>query len=135
MEKEDIEYLEKLQAKRQAAHREFLGQLLVGGCALLGIQASLGNHHTGVAGTVLYHTANIALSLGLLCVSAALWSQVRIANQLEVMSYRAIRNREEGKPYEMPLVRPPLYARISQPAGFGLLLLGLLLVVVGQFFS
>ncbi|MCR4879036.1 MAG: hypothetical protein K5901_06950 [Bacteroidales bacterium] len=135
MEKEDRMYLEELQAKRQTAHREFLGQLLVGGCALLGIQAALGNHYTEAAGTVLYHAANIALALGLLCVSAALWSQVRIANRLEIESYRAIRNKEAGKPYEMPLVRPPLYARIAQPAGFGLLLLGLILVVVSQFFS
>ena len=127
--------LEELQAKRQTAHREFLGQLLVGGCALLGIQAALGNHYTEAAGTVLYHAANIALALGLLCVSAALWSQVRIANRLEIESYRAIHNKEAGKPYEMPLVRPPLYARIAQPAGFGLLLLGLILVVVSQFFS
>lgn len=34
----------------------------------------------------------------------------------------------------MPVERPPLYGRIAQPAGFVLLLLGLLLVVVCQFF-
>lgn len=135
MEKEELNYLEELQTKWQTAHREFLGQLLVGGCALLGIQASLGNHYTGIAGKVLYHSANIALAIGLLFVSVSLWSQVVIANRLLAESYRELCKKEEGKPYEMPVVQPTLFVRIVQPAGFFLLLLGLILVVVCQFFS
>jgi hypothetical protein len=135
MEKEDLNYMEELQTRRQTAHREFLGQLLVGGCALLGIQAALGNHYTEVAGKVLYHAANIALALGILCVSVALWSQVVIANRLEAESYQELCKKEAGMPYGMPVVRPTLFARISQHAGFGLLLLGLFLIVVCQFFS
>ena len=134
MEKEDLNYMEMNQARRQTAHREFLGQLLVGGCALLGIQAALGNHHTGVAGIVLYHAANLSLAAGLLCVSAALWSQVVVLRNIEASSYRELCKKWVGKPYEMPVERPPLYGRIAQPAGFVLLLLGLILVVVCQFF-
>lgn len=134
MEKDELNYLDELQAKWQTAHREFLGQLLVGGCALLGIQAALGNHYTEVAGQVLYHAANIALALGLLCVSVALWSQVVIANRLLAESYQELCNKEAGKPYKMPVVEPTLFVRIVQPSGFGLLLLGLILVVVSQFF-
>jgi hypothetical protein len=135
MEKEDLNYMEMNQARRQTAHREFLGQLLVGGCALLGIQAALGNHHTGVAGIVLYHAANLSLAAGLLCVSAALWSQVVVLRNIEIKSYRELCKKWAGKPFEMPVERPSLYGRIGQPAGFVLLLLGLLLVVVCQFFS
>lgn len=135
MKKEDINYLERLQEQRQIVHREFLGQLLVGGCALLGIEASLGNHYTRMAGIVLYHASNVVLALGILCVSVALWYRVRIASRLEVETYRAICNREDGKPYKMPLVGLSPFARIVQFAGPFLLLLGLMLVVVGQFFS
>ena len=135
MEKEDLSYMDELQTKRQTVHREFLGQLLVGGCALLGIQAALGNHYTGAVGKALYHTANITLALGLLCVSASLWSQVVVLRNLEARSYQELCNKEAGKPYEMPVVKPSLFARIAQPSGFCLLLLGLILVVICQFFS
>lgn len=134
MEKEELNYLEELQTKWQTAHREFLGQLLVGGCALLGIQAALGNHYTEIAGKVLYHSANIALALGLLCVSVALWNQVVIANRLLAESYQELCKKQAGKPYKMPVVRPILFVRIVQPAGFFLLIFGLILVVVCQFF-
>ncbi|MBO4574816.1 MAG: hypothetical protein J5708_05790 [Bacteroidales bacterium] len=127
--------MDDLQTKRQSAHREFLGQLLVGGCALLGIQASLGNHHTDEFGIILYHAANIALALGILAVSAVLWSQVLIARQIEAKSHQAICNIREGKPYDMPTATPSTLARISQPLGFVFLLTGLFLVVVCQFFS
>ena len=125
----------ELQTKRQTVHREFLEQLLVGGCALLGIQAALGNHYTGVVGTVLYHTANIALALGILAVSIVLWSQVLVARQIEEESYQAVCNIREGKPYKMPIATPSKYARVAQPCGFVLLGLGLALAVVCQFFS
>ncbi|MBR1990836.1 MAG: hypothetical protein IJ986_00995 [Bacteroidales bacterium] len=135
MEKEDLKHMDQLDERRQTAHRGFLGQLLVGGCALLGIQAALGNHYTEAAGRILYHTANIALALGLLCVSVVLWSQVVVLRNLEVKSYQELCKKWAGKPYEMPVVKPSLFARIAQPSGFGLLLLGLILVVVCQFFS
>lgn len=129
------EYLNDLQEKRQTVHREFLEQLLVGGCALLGIQAALGNHYTGAVGTVLYHGANIALALGILAVSIVLWNQVLVARRLEKESYQAVCNIREGKPYEMPIVKPSKLARVAQPCGSVLLGLGLALVVVCQFFS
>lgn len=135
MEKEELKYMDELEERRQTAHRGFLEQLLVGGCALLGIQAALGNHYTGAVGKALYHTANITLALGLLCVSAALWSQVVVLRNLEARSYQELCNKEAGKPYEMPVVKPSLFARIAQPSGFCLLLLGLILVVICQFFS
>lgn len=135
MEKEDLKYMDQLDERRQTAHRGFLGQLLVGGCALLGIQAALGNHYTEAAGRILYHTANIALALGLLCVSVVLWSQVVVLRNLEVKSYQELCKKWAGKPYEMPVVKPSLFARIAQPSGFCLLLLGLILVVICQFFS
>lgn len=129
------EYLNDLQQNRQTVHREFLEQLLVGGCALLGIQAALGNHYTGLAGTILYHGANIALALGILAVSIVLWSQVLVAREVEKESCQAVCNIREGKPYEMPIVKPSKLARVAQPCGFVLLGLGLALVVVCQFFS
>jgi hypothetical protein len=127
------EYLNDLQEKRQTAHRGFLEQLLVGGCALLGIQAALGNHYTGLAGTILYHSANNALALGILAVSIVLWSQVLVAREIEKESYQAVCNIRDGKPYQMPIVKPSKLARVAQPCGF--VLLGLALVVVCQFFS
>ncbi len=99
---EDLKSMEELHTKRQTAHREFLGQLLVGGCALLGIHAASGNPYTGTAGRVLYHAANISLAAGLLCVSAALWSQVVVLRNLEVKSYRELCKKWAGKPFEMP---------------------------------
>lgn len=119
----------------QTVLREFLGQLLVGGCALLGIQAALGNHHTQSMGIFLYHTANISLSLGILGVSIALWHQVLTARRIKEELYLALLDILAGKPYKTPFVKSSLCEKISQILGFVFLLVGLFLVAFCQFYS
>lgn len=129
---EQARILREIQSSRDTLHQGFLQQLIVGGCALLGIVASLGiPDRTMNIARILALSASISIALGIVAIATALFCQVLRLNRLLMRSRREVCKRtQDTEPKE--LMTP--FEAGAEIAGFGFLFVGLGLIVASRFF-
>lgn len=129
---EQARILREIQSSRDTLHQGFLQQLIVGGCALLGIVASLGiPDKTMNIARILALSASISIALGIVAIATALFCQVLRLNRLLMRSRREVCKRtQDTEPKE--LMTP--FEAGAEIAGFGFLFVGLGLIVASRFF-
>lgn len=129
---EQARILREIQSSRDTLHQGFLQQLIVGGCALLGIVASLGiPDKTMNIARILALSASISIALGIVAIATALFCQVLRLNRLLMRSRREVCKRtQDTEPKE--LMTP--FEAGAEIAGFAFLFVGLGLIVASRFF-
>ena len=138
---EQARILREIQSSRDTLHQGFLQQLTVGGCALLGIVASLGipDRTMNIAQMSscppmwfrLALSASISIALGIVAIATVLFCQVLRLNRLLMRSRREVCKRtQDTEPEE--LMTP--FEAGAEIAGFAFLFVGLGLIVASRFF-